>query len=144
MNNQAYIRPNLHLRMTRQRQMILDEVKRNTSHPTADEVYRRVRRRLPHISLATVYRNLDLLRQHELIQEVEPGGSQRRFDGQMDPHYHVRCVHCGCVGDVFLQLPAEMDASGQQASDYQILGHRLEFVGICPPCSAGEDRRATD
>jgi len=85
--------------MTKQRRVILDELRKLKSHPSADELYRRVRRFLPRISLGTVYRNLEVLSQQGVVQKVELGGPQRRYDGDATTHYHVRCVECGRVED---------------------------------------------
>jgi len=121
-------------RMTRQRGAILDVVRNTTAHPTADEVYRLVRRRLPRISLGTVYRNLEMLCEAGAIARVEAAEGKRRYDGNVEAHYHVRCVHCGCVGDVAMKPIAVPKAVLRRASDYEITGHRLEFIGICPGC----------
>jgi Fur family ferric uptake transcriptional regulator len=105
------------------------------------ELYEAVRRRMPRISLGTVYRNLDLLAEMGKIQKVDLGGSEARFDANLDPHYHVRCVRCGRVDDVH-GLPADL-ASGElnEPAGYEILGHRLEFVGICPHCKSQAETR---
>jgi Fur family transcriptional regulator, ferric uptake regulator len=120
-------------RTTRQRQVILEELRKVTSHPTAIGVYEAVRRRLPRISLGTVYRNLDLLSEAGLIRKLELGGGEARFDGNAEPHDHVRCVRCGRVDDL---AGPPLDLLGGRANDlgYRILGHRLEFLGICPQC----------
>ena len=68
-------------RMTHQRRIILEELRNTRSHPTADEVYEIVRKRIPKISLGTVYRNLELLSESGVIQKLEIGGTQKRFDG---------------------------------------------------------------
>lgn len=121
------------LRMTKQRRIILEELRKVDTHPTADEVYRMARRRMPHISLGTVYRNLELLSSFSLITKLEMAGTQKRFDGNPDPHHHVRCVHCGCVGDLDLDL--DLSGYGQDLNtDYEIISHRLEFLGVCPKC----------
>ena len=127
--------------MTRQRQVILDELKRTKAHPTADEVYARVRRRLPRISLGTVYRNLDLLSEMGMIQKLELAGRQKRFDGTPDEHYHVRCTCCGRVDDVPGKTDAAIVARIRRKLKYRITGHRLEFTGICPACAAKARRR---
>ena len=104
------------------------------THPSAQEVYQRVRQRLPKISLGTVYRNLEQLAAHGLIQKIESTDGQRRFDGDLSEHYHVRCLHCGRVEDAPLPLLPLLDQSFGKMSQYIILGHRLEFYGICPRC----------
>jgi len=125
------------LRMTRQRRIILDELRQLKTHPAADEVFQIVKRRMPRISLATVYRNLDILSQIGVIQKLETAGLQRRFDGNISPHPHVRCVKCGRVddmtGDVRPLRPDEIP----RAQGYTIHGYRLEFLGTCPQCGEG-------
>ncbi|MHC4177111.1 MAG: Fur family transcriptional regulator [Planctomycetota bacterium] len=121
-------------RNTRQREVILEELRKLSSHPTAVGLYEIVRQRLPRISLGTVYRNLDLLATSGAIQKLDPGGSQARFDGNVDRHDHVRCVGCGRVDDL---CGAPLDLAGVKRNDcngYEVLGYRLEFVGVCPRC----------
>jgi Fe2+ or Zn2+ uptake regulation protein len=120
--------------MTRQRRVILEELKKFSSHPTADEVYERARRRLPRISLGTVYRNLEILSECGMIQKLELGGSQKRFDGTVENHYHVRCIRCGSVKDVSMEPLTTLERALRGVSDYEIIGSRLEFVGFCPQC----------
>ena len=78
-------------RVTRQRRVILEELRKLTSHPTAPALYEVVRRRLPRISLGTVYRNLELLARAGFIQRLDLQGAEARFDGNPEHHYHVRC-----------------------------------------------------
>jgi Fur family ferric uptake transcriptional regulator len=121
-------------RNTRQRQVILEELRRLTSHPTATELYEIVRQRLPKVSLGTVYRNLELLNQLGAIRKLELGGSESRFDGNLTPHHHVRCNRCGRLDDLH-GLPTGLVAQPHgNLGGYQIIGHRLEFIGICPDC----------
>lgn len=121
------------LRMTKQRQIILEELRKVATHPTADEVYRMARRRMPHISLGTVYRNLELLSSFNLITKLEMAGTQKRFDGNPAPHHHVRCLQCGSVADLELDLDLSIHADTLE-TDFEIVSHRLEFLGICPRC----------
>jgi Fur family ferric uptake transcriptional regulator len=123
-------------RHTPQRNVILEELQKAVSHPTAAQLYEVVRRRLPKISLGTVYRNLDLLARMGKIQKLDLGGSEARFDGNPDLHYHVRCVHCGRVDDVH-GPPADLVSDQPRGvGGYEILGHRLELLGICPQCKS--------
>lgn len=121
-------------RMTKQRQVILEELSCVCSHPTADEVYSMVRERIPHISIGTVYRNLDLLAKSKQILKLESAGSTRRYDANMTPHSHVRCVSCGSIADVFfpntpMVMPNELLENG-----YTLLDVRVEYDGLCPKC----------
>lgn len=123
-------------RNTRQRQIILEELQKVTSHPTATGLYEIVRRRLPRISLGTVYRNLEVLAEMGLVRKLDAGRGEARFDGDVRRHDHVRCLACGRVDDI--ESPP-LDLLGGVANDsggYQILGYRLEYVGLCPVCKA--------
>lgn len=123
-----------HQRMTRQRRIILEEVSRLKSHPTADEVYRIVRKRMPKVSLGTVYRNLDLLSESGVIGRLKTSGSQYQFDGNTEDHFHVRCVECGRIDDVEAVDIRMPETLVEESSGYQFVGYRLEFRGYCPTC----------
>lgn len=126
--------PTPKLRMTTQRQVIMEELRKVKTHPTAGELCQMVRRRLPRISLGTVYRNLDILSRAGLIQKLDVAGQEMRFDGDIRDHYHLRCLECGGVSDVEMPLLADIDQAVQEASGFEVLGHRLEFVGRCLGC----------
>ena len=121
-------------RMTEQRRVILEELKKVTSHPTADEVYEMVRNRLPKVSLGTIYRNLDILSESGMIQRLEVGGSQMRFDANIEDHYHIRCTRCGTIADIPKRSIPGIEDIFSGALGYEITGHRIELVGICPDC----------
>jgi len=129
-------------RMTRQRQVILEELKSVRTHPTADEIHRMVRQRLPRVSLGTIYRNLEMLVECRLVQKLELAGSQGRFDGNAEPHYHVRCTECGQVRDLMDVPVAVKEKDFQSVTDFEIRGHRLEFFGLCPDCKKVQPAQA--
>jgi Fe2+ or Zn2+ uptake regulation protein len=124
-------------RNTRQRQVIQEELRKLTSHPTAVELYEIARVRLPRISLGTVYRNLELLAQMGVIRKLDFGGGEARFDGEAHQHYHVRCVRCGRVDDTHGLPPSPVKDDVRELAGYKILGFRLEFIGVCPDCDNG-------
>ena len=121
-------------RNTQQRQVILEELRRVPSHPTAATLYEQVRRRLPRISLGTVYRNLDLLAEAGTIGRIEGVGGQTRFDGNVDQHDHIRCERCGRLDDIRLGPPDTAVSACQAVCGYEVHGRRLEFFGLCPQC----------
>ncbi len=124
------------LRLTPQRLAILEVLRGTASHPDADWVHREVRRKLPHISLGTVYRNLAELARAGLIQELVLGQASH-WDGRVAAHEHLVCVRCGRVTDVELPvLSVELDRAAAQVSGYAIRGHHLQFTGLCPDCAA--------
>jgi Fe2+ or Zn2+ uptake regulation protein len=123
------------LRMTRQRRLILEELRKHPCHPTADVLYEKVRKRLPRISLGTVYRNLEILTALGEIQTLELSGNQKRYDGDPCKHYHIRCMHCGSVDNAPIAPLNQLEDRLYGATVYTIIGHRLEFMGLCPRCS---------
>jgi len=123
------------VRMTCQRCAILEAVRGAMSHPTADEVYDMVRKKIPDISLGTVYRNLDILSANGTIKKLRPEEDKMRFDGNTRRHHHVRCSVCGRVDDVEVFPFAAPEARVRGMRDYKITGYNLEFVGICSDCA---------
>lgn len=121
-------------RMTRQRQVVLEELRRVCNHPTADELFHQVRRRLPQISLATVYRNLDVLAREGSVRRLDAGSGPARYDGDLAPHYHVRCEACGHLEDMHEPVLATPELPQATEGGYQFTGVRLELLGICPAC----------
>ncbi len=126
---------NPQMRLTTQRQIIFEELSKVKTHPTANEVYDMVRKRLPRIGLGTVYRNLELMSETGIILKLEVGGTQKRFDATIDPHYHIRCLSCGKVNDIDIPVMDELNKTAADISQYQVLGHHIEFSGICSECS---------
>jgi Fur family ferric uptake transcriptional regulator len=123
------------LRITKQRQLILEELKKVVTHPTADELYRMVRERMPRVSLGTVYRNLETLSGRGVILKLELAGTQRRYDATTANHYHIRCNKCGCVEDLPMKVFDNLEGEARRATAFAITGHRLEFEGVCPKCA---------
>jgi Fe2+ or Zn2+ uptake regulation protein len=88
-------------RQTKQRQIILDYLRSVCCHPTAEIIYKNVRKRLSSISLATVYRNLNLLVKEGEVLEIVDRDGQRHFDGDNQDHLHYLCEKCGAIFDSF-------------------------------------------
>jgi len=121
-------------RCTRQRQLILQTLRELEIHPTADELYRRIRESLPRISLGTVYRNLDLLVRSGLVRRLATAGSQARYDGDLSSHVHVRCVRCGGLDDVSVPESSARELPASSRNGFRITGCRVEYTGVCPKC----------
>ena len=121
--------------MTQQRKVILEELRKVDSHPSADEIYDIVRHRLPRISLGTVYRNLEVLSELGEIQKLGLSGSLKRFDWDTKKHYHIRCVRCNRVADAPIAPLNQLENELYGATVFEIIGHNLEFTGLCPKCS---------
>lgn len=125
-------------RMTRQRMAILDVLRSTTSHPTADWVYAQVRGSLPKISLGTVYRNLNLLREAGEIQELTYGSSFSRFDGNPKEHPHFHCTSCHRVFDIESNVEAELAKKAEMVSGFRVDRTRVEFEGVCADCLSNQ------
>ncbi len=127
------------VRMTKQRETILNELKKLKTHPTAAELYEILRKKMPKISLGTVYRNLEILAEMGIVKKLEIAGKEKRWDGDISPHYHMRCAKCGRVFDIFLEdkdlenLNSVMAKYIPKEAKFEDLN--LEVVGICPDCN---------
>jgi Fe2+ or Zn2+ uptake regulation protein len=131
------------LRLTGPRRVVLEVVRGTGSHPTAEWVHRMVRRRLPRVSLGTVYRNLRLLVEEGLVQELP--GPHARFYGNLGRHHHFTCTACGRILDVDGPLcepqTRAVSARVESVHDLTITHQRIEFFGRCPACRSGAGRR---
>ena len=121
------------LRLTRPRRLILDVVRATDAHPTAAFVYRRVRRRLPRVSLATVHRNLRMLAAEGFLAERADEAGMR-FDGNTGPHDHFTCLACGRIYDVPARAEAGVRRRLAARTGFEVLDHRTEYYGRCGAC----------
>jgi len=127
--------PPVKYRTTKQKRMILEVLKSTNTHPTADWVYEKVRKKIPSISIGTVYRNLNILKAQGQILELNFGKGFSRYDGTPDNHYHFTCEECGRVLDVDAPLAHELDGKVEESMNVTVSRHRLEFYGVCEECS---------
>ncbi|MBS5151008.1 MAG: transcriptional repressor [Butyricicoccus pullicaecorum] len=118
---------------TKQRQLIIRAVRESNRHPTADEIFQTIRCKLPSISLATVYRNLNLLAERGEIRKLSMPAMPDRFDWKLEPHDHLMCNSCNQVFDFYLSTDLKSQIS-QSCGDAQIDGYVLVAHGICPHC----------
>jgi Fur family transcriptional regulator, ferric uptake regulator len=123
-------------RITKQKLIIIDELRKVRSHPTAYDVYTMVRKALPNISLGTIYRNLETLSDNGDIQRLAFHSGKRRYDGNPNNHPHICCKVCGRVDDLPENsginekiIPSLNDVCGYKITDYSI-----ELFGICSDC----------
>jgi len=121
---------------TYQRRVILEELGKVKTHPTADEVYEMARKRLPNISIATVYRNLDLMSKNNSIYKLDIAGRKKRFDADISRHYHLRCSECGAVCDIKLSELKDIEKRLKSLKGLEgIVDFNLEFKGKCKNCT---------
>jgi Fe2+ or Zn2+ uptake regulation protein len=122
-------------RATGQRQVVYEYLSAVRHHPTADEVHRAVRRRLPRVSLATIYNALEAFVRSGLASKLAYGDGAARYDIRTDPHSHARCLRCGRVVDVDA-VPAAAWLRRVRPRDFTPLGFRFELIGHCRACRA--------
>lgn len=122
-------------RFTEQRAAVYRYLAGTDVHPTADEVFSAVRRDLPGISLATVYKSLETLVGCGLAVKLTYANESARYDGCTDPHHHARCLSCGAVTDVPGEMPqGDLASLQRRAGDFTVTGYRLELAGYCSAC----------
>ena len=120
----------------RKRDAILSCLRSTELHPSADWVYERVKQEIPDISLATVYRNLNLFKEQGLIQSLGTVKGVERFDGNTAPHVHYICTGCGRVVDLpGLSVPEDLNYAAEAESGGRVAACQLTFTGICEKCS---------
>jgi len=128
------------IKLTHQRLEIFQELAQTDDHPDAEKVFQRVRKRLPTISLDTIYRTLWLLNDLGLIITLGTSRERTRFDANLSRHHHFVCTRCGFTRDFYsdelnnLKLPESAGTFGR------IEGMHVEVKGICQECSKKENR----
>lgn len=130
--------PDVDLRLTPQRRAVLDVLRASADHPTAAEVFDRVRVLSPGIGAATVYRALGALVDSGQALELALGdGASARYDAHTEAHDHLVCSECGRAVDVPRALEEDLAAATRELglrTGFEIAGYDLQFRGRCPDC----------
>jgi Fur family peroxide stress response transcriptional regulator len=122
------------VKATHQRSEIYRELADTKAHPDAETIYRRVRERIPAISLDTVYRTLRLLEKKGLIARVGSLGERTRFDADTDCHHHFVCTECGFIGDIYNEAWNSFRATSDVRSMGTVNSIHVELRGLCKAC----------
>ncbi len=131
------------VKLTHQRIEIFREVAETGAHPDAESVFRGVRKRMPTVSLDTVYRTLWLLTDLGLISTLGPGRGRTRFDANLSRHHHFVCVSCGLTRDFYsedldnLSIPESAKGFGQVEATH------VEVRGVCRECAGKQTTSPT-
>jgi Fur family peroxide stress response transcriptional regulator len=123
---------------TPQRIAICRFVLNSRDHPSAQQVYDEVKKIHPTVSLATVYKTLGVLKDLNLIQELDLPHGQAKFDSYMRPHINLICVRCGSIDDLDDTTAIEITRKVAAAADFKPKGQRIDIFGTCRKCSAVE------
>ncbi len=122
------------LKITPQRLAIFGILEDNNSHPTAEDIFREIRRSYPNISMATVYNTLESLNELGLIRELTIESDRKHFDSDPSLHHHVICTRCRRIDDVLEELPQKAQLPASVRGRYRLLGYNVEFYGVCKEC----------
>jgi len=130
---------------SRQRECMLEWLRETDSHPTAAEIHTRLLPEMPSLSLATVYRNLEVLVSDGDLDEVQSRIGAARYDGNLEPHHHFNCERCGRILDIDLPTPQGLAKRLSDAHGLASKRVRMSFFGLCRDCERGnEDNTAGD
>jgi Fur family peroxide stress response transcriptional regulator len=105
-------------------------------HPTAQRIYGEVKKVHPTVSLATVYKTLQILTEHGFVQELDFPEGQARFDSYMEPHINLVCQRCGNIQDLDDPAARQIVARIAATAEFTLTGQRLDIYGICKTCHA--------
>ena len=130
------------LKRSKQREAIVRVLKRTSSHPTAEWIYEEVKKEIPNIGLATVYRNLRLLKEAGEVSEMVISSETAHFDGNTNDHYHFRCDRCGRILDLDEPIDTEIEARISRRTGLKVTHHHLELGGLCLDCQQLENTNA--
>lgn len=126
------------------RSAILEFIRSTKEHPSAERVYAALKTEYPDLSLATVYRNLGVLREEGLISSVGKVAGQERFDGNTIPHTHFICDFCGRMIDVDVEMPVidgKHFAALENSTGISISSCNLSFSGLCRECREKREKK---
>jgi Fur family peroxide stress response transcriptional regulator len=119
---------------SKQRDAIVRVLRNTTSHPTAERVYEQVKKELPGVGLATIYRNLRLLSEAGEIAEIATKAGTNHFDGNAEQHYHFRCDRCGSIHDLDEPVDKAIEDRVATKTGFIVTGHYVELGGLCLSC----------
>lgn len=122
------------LKITPQRIAIYEEVLKASNHPSAESVYRTLKPSHPNLSFDTVNRTLLTLAEMGLLQIVEGSGDVRRFDPNLEPHHHLRCIACGTIVDFYYRRYDRLEVPREIRETFSISKIRVVIEGTCHRC----------
>ena len=127
-------------KITPQRMAIVKILSKSEGHPSVEDIYDQIKEAFPTMSLATIYRNIVLIKSiGEVLELGFPDGSNRYDGNKPYPHPHVICIKCKKIVDPDLGSLDNMKKEVAEETGFEILNHRLDFFGICSKCRLGKD-----
>lgn len=124
------------MKYSRQRELILETLRKAENHPTAEEIHASVKERMKHVSLGTVYRNLNQLSELGIIRKLETADSASiRYDSRNDEHCHLICTSCGAINDVDIDFLETLDTAMKHRTGFVVHQHEIVLKGLCSQCA---------
>ncbi|MDA2914466.1 transcriptional repressor [Acidobacteriia bacterium AH_259_A11_L15] len=130
------------VRRTQQRQLVLEAVQASQDHPTAAQIYQRVRRKYAGIAHATIYNALRWWVEQGVLREFTFGDAAARYDRNRERHDHAICTHCGRLMDVTIRLPKKILSTVRRRTGLEIASHHVQFLGLCAHCAPPKSGRS--
>lgn len=137
MNNFRELCKKNNLKVTPQRSLIFKELVSSREHPSAEDLYRKVKQVFPAISFDTVYRNLLTFQKTGIADILALPGEPKRFDGNKDNHHHFRCLKCGRIIDIF-DNSCRVNVPESIAGRFVVTDSKIVFEGICDRCKKND------
>lgn len=125
-------------KITPQRIAVYQALQDSTDHPNAEMIYKKLAPNYPMISLATIYKSLELFAHLNLIQVINVGENSFRYDFNTKSHPHVVCTHCQKVEDLDENFLVDLSSKVENTTNYKINKQQLCFYGVCPDCIASK------
>ncbi len=122
------------LKATPQRVAIFNELVKKGGHPSAETIYNNIKRLYPTMSLATVYKTLDTLKNHHLINEINVGDGSSRYDANMKSHAYLICNKCSSITDIYLENYDSFIDSFKNNTSFTIERESIFLYGTCEKC----------
>ncbi len=119
---------------SRQREVILQTLKSNVVHPTAEYLYGVLKEKEPNISLATLYRNLNQLAENDIIKKIDGLESSSHYDHNTHEHYHFICEKCKRVYDISADVAPDVIRKTEESTGFLVKKHDIVFSGLCKDC----------
>ena len=123
------------MKITPQRLMIFKILENNTSHPSAEEVFKRVKKIYPTVSFTTIYKTLETLRDLGEVQELIIDEDRKHYDPNTDIHHHIICSNCKKILDIFEDFSQHVKMPDTLKKDYTVSGFQISFHGMCKNCN---------
>lgn len=123
------------MKVTKQRALIVDIMRQRRGHLDADEIYRQAREKAPRLSLSTVYRTLQKLKDLDLVEELHFSEEHHHYETKpTTEHHHLLCLGCGRVIEFSQPLSHDIKKNVPEARDFEITGTEVRMMGFCPKC----------